>query len=98
MLDHRKLRTPGREVLEVPTEPLALAVAGEWASQGELLQPSIMHLVSQSEREIPTHCERILCFSPQTALCNTVLDNPHQTTSASNVDTLLSRVHTDTLL
>ena len=46
LLGHRKLRTPRRELLVLPTEPLALAVAGEWASQGSLLQPSIMHLVS----------------------------------------------------
>ena len=46
LLDHRKLRTPQKELLVVPTEPLAQAVAGEWASQGSLLQPSIMHLVS----------------------------------------------------
>jgi ATP synthase F1 complex assembly factor 2 len=46
LLGHRKLRTPRRELLVLPTEPLALAVAGEWASQGSLLQPSIMHLTS----------------------------------------------------
>ena len=46
LLDHRKLRTPRRELLVLPTEPLALAVAGEWASQASLLQPSIMYLVS----------------------------------------------------
>lgn len=45
-LDHRKLRTPHRRVLLLPTEPLALAVAQEWESQDTILQPSLMHLVS----------------------------------------------------
>lgn len=45
MLDHRKLRTPHRQVFVVPTEPLALGVAEEWSRQSTVIQPSLMHLV-----------------------------------------------------
>jgi len=43
-LDHRKLRTPKGIVVRIPSEPLALAVANEWESQGEILDLSRMHM------------------------------------------------------
>ena len=96
MLDHRKLRTPGREVLEVPTEPLALAVAGEWASQGELLQPSIMHLVSQSERERYPHTVREFSVSLHRLLCVTLSLITHTRQLVLLMWTLSSLVYTPT--
>jgi chaperone required for assembly of F1-ATPase len=44
MLDGRPVRTPGRQVLLLPSADLAAAVAGEWAGQGETLQPETMPL------------------------------------------------------
>lgn len=35
LLDDRPVRTPARRRLEVPTEPLASRIAGEWQGQGE---------------------------------------------------------------
>lgn len=45
-LDHRILRTPLRCPFLIPSEPLALAVAQEWSSQREMIQPSLMHLTA----------------------------------------------------
>jgi chaperone required for assembly of F1-ATPase len=43
-LDGRAVRTPARRVLEVPTRPLADALAAEWNAQGELIDPMAMPL------------------------------------------------------
>ena len=43
-LDGRAVRTPARRLLEVPTRPLADAVAAEWNAQGELIDPISMPL------------------------------------------------------
>lgn len=43
-LDERPLRTPGRALLLVPTEALAKAIADEWASAGETIDPHAMPL------------------------------------------------------
>jgi chaperone required for assembly of F1-ATPase len=43
-LDARPLRTPSRSLLVVPTEQLAQAIAGEWASAGEAIDPRAMPL------------------------------------------------------
>jgi len=42
LLDGRPVRTPGKALLALPTEPLAAAVAAEWADQGEIIQPHRM--------------------------------------------------------
>lgn len=47
-LDHRKLKTPMGNVFQVPNHGLALAVAHEWASVKDKIQPSLMHLTSLS--------------------------------------------------
>ena len=44
-LDKRKLRTPHGNIFRVPSEPLALAIATEWNSQGEYVNRHAMHLV-----------------------------------------------------
>ena len=44
LLDGRPVRTPARRELVVPTEPLAAALAAEWARQGETIDPEDMAL------------------------------------------------------
>ena len=45
-LDGREVRTPGQAVLVLPSAGLAEAVAGEWAVQGERIEPATMPLMS----------------------------------------------------
>ena len=75
-LDHRKLRTPLRKVFLVPSEGLAQAVAQEWGAQGNLIQPSLMHI---------------------TALCNTVIDDPHKRPLEQIIDSLMTYLRSDTI-
>ena len=51
-LDERPLRTPGRSALVVPTEPLAQAVAKEWAEAGETVDPRAMPLIGLANAAI----------------------------------------------
>jgi chaperone required for assembly of F1-ATPase len=44
LLDGRPVRTPGRNLLRVPTEELADAIAAEWNAQGEKIDPRSMPL------------------------------------------------------
>jgi chaperone required for assembly of F1-ATPase len=44
LLDGRPVRTPARNLLRVPTEELAEAIAGEWNAQGEKIDPRAMPL------------------------------------------------------
>lgn len=44
VLDGRPLRTPGRQVLGVPTLPLAEAIAEEWRAQDDTIETSTMPL------------------------------------------------------
>lgn len=41
-LDGRQVKTPGKVLLTVPTETLGKAVAGEWAAQGDDIEPATM--------------------------------------------------------
>jgi chaperone required for assembly of F1-ATPase len=43
-LDGRPLRTPMKHVLSLPTRALAEAIAAEWQSQGEKIEPATMYL------------------------------------------------------
>lgn len=43
-LDGRAVMTPGRQMLELRTEPLANAIADEWAAQTEHIDPKTMPL------------------------------------------------------
>ncbi|XP_062913431.1 ATP synthase mitochondrial F1 complex assembly factor 2 [Mobula hypostoma] len=45
-LDRRKLKTPQGKLFTVPSESLAIAVATEWQSQGDVLQFFTMHLTT----------------------------------------------------
>lgn len=44
VLDSRKMRTPNGAVFQIKSEPLAIAVAHEWATQKESILLSQMHL------------------------------------------------------
>ena len=50
-LDDKPLRTPGRALLEVPTEALAEAIAGEWAA-AERVDPRAMPLTGLANAAI----------------------------------------------
>ncbi|MCB1521053.1 MAG: ATPase [Hyphomicrobiaceae bacterium] len=43
-LDGRLARTPGKALLAVAPEPLAVAIAAEWAAQGDVIDPETMPL------------------------------------------------------
>ena len=45
-LDGRDIRTPAKAALVLPSAGLAEAVAGEWAAQGERIEPATMPLMS----------------------------------------------------
>lgn len=45
-LDGREIRTPAKAPLVLPSAGLAEAVAGEWAAQGERVEPASMPLMS----------------------------------------------------
>jgi chaperone required for assembly of F1-ATPase len=51
-LDGRSVRTPGRAVLVVPTEALADAIADEWRSVGEEIDPRAMPLTGLANAAI----------------------------------------------
>lgn len=44
-LDGRVPRTPGMKHVVVPSEPVATAMAGEWAAQGDFIDPEAMPMV-----------------------------------------------------
>lgn len=56
-LDGRPIQTPAKAPLELPTKPLALAVAMEWQAQTKMLQPHtmpLMKLATTSIDQIPS--------------------------------------------
>lgn len=42
LLDGKPVRTPGRNLLALPTKALAKAIAGEWNAQGDKIEPATM--------------------------------------------------------
>ena len=44
LLDDKRVRTPAKNILELPSEPLADAIAGEWRAQQDFIDPSSMPL------------------------------------------------------
>lgn len=48
-LDGRSIKTPARNLMEVPTMPLAQAIAGEWAVQGDDIDPTTMPLTALAQ-------------------------------------------------
>lgn len=61
-LDGKRLHTPARNPLVLPTYPLALAVAAEWASQASRVRPFTMPLMSLAATAIdePAPRERVV--------------------------------------
>ncbi|XP_061191192.1 ATP synthase mitochondrial F1 complex assembly factor 2-like [Saccostrea echinata] len=59
-LDQRKLRTPSGNLFQVPSEPLALAIATEWNSQKDTIKRQSMHLTTLSNTVLdnPMHRTR----------------------------------------
>ena len=51
-LDDRPLRTPARATLLLPTEPLGQAVADEWRSAGETVDPRAMPMTGLANAAI----------------------------------------------
>lgn len=51
-LDERPLRTPGKALLIVPNEALGRAIAGEWASAAETVDPRAMPLTGLANAAI----------------------------------------------
>ena len=51
-LDERPLRTPGKQLLAVPTEGLGRAIAAEWASAPESVDPRAMPLTGLANAAI----------------------------------------------
>lgn len=52
ILDGRPIKTPARNSLVVPTEPLADAIADEWNAQGETIDPRTMPLTGLANAAI----------------------------------------------
>ena len=52
LLDERSVKTPARNALRVPTEGLAQAIAEEWNSQGEEVNPRAMPLTGLANAAI----------------------------------------------
>jgi chaperone required for assembly of F1-ATPase len=62
-LDGRNVKTPGKQVLVLPTHALADAVAQEWAAQGEYIAPETMPFTRSAnaalERVMPAQSDII---------------------------------------
>lgn len=52
LLDGRPVRTPGRSLLHLPSGALADAIAAEWGSQGETIEPAAMPLTQLASTAI----------------------------------------------
>lgn len=52
LLDDRPLRTPGKQPLILPTEPLARAIADEWDAQTDVIDPLSMPLTRAANSAI----------------------------------------------
>ncbi|XP_069784383.1 ATP synthase mitochondrial F1 complex assembly factor 2 isoform X1 [Narcine bancroftii] len=83
-LDRRKLKTPQGKLFTVPSEALAIAVATEWESQGEVLQLFTMHLTTLCNTTLDNPTQRTkeqlirsaLKFLETDAVCYRMEDPP----------------------
>jgi chaperone required for assembly of F1-ATPase len=66
-LDDKPARTPARRVLAAPAAPLAQAIAGEWETQGELIDPTKMPLTRLANAIIDGVVERPLPVAAEVA-------------------------------
>lgn len=58
-LDGKSPRTPGKKLVVVPQQPLAAAMAEEWAAQGEFIDPKVMPTVRLVNSAIEAGEERL---------------------------------------
>lgn len=63
LLDTRRVQTPGKQPLIVPTEPMAQAIAAEWAAQDGAIQPLTMPVTRAANSAI----ERVRPQKPEVA-------------------------------
>lgn len=75
-LDGRPVRTPGGATLAAPSEPLAAAIAAEWAAQGGEIRPLSMAMtrlaataIDRIGRERDAVVEQIAAFGASDLLC-----------------------------
>jgi chaperone required for assembly of F1-ATPase len=52
LLDGRPVRTPAKAAMDLPTEAMAQAIAGEWAAQGEEIAPLSMPVTRSANSAI----------------------------------------------
>jgi hypothetical protein len=52
LLDGRPVRTPAKAAMDLPTEAMAEAIAGEWAAQGEEIDPLSMPVTRSANSAI----------------------------------------------
>jgi len=77
LLDKRTLRTPSRQLMRLPSLPLALAIAAEWQIQGPYLKPFSMPLTQLSSTALdipftlqrPPFCDRVVSFLHSDTAC-----------------------------
>ncbi|HMJ92858.1 MAG TPA: ATP12 family protein [Allosphingosinicella sp.] len=76
LLDGRPVRTPARNPLELPTEALAEAVAGEWRAQGDKVDPRSMPLtglanaaIDRAAPDVETFARSLALFGESDLLC-----------------------------
>ncbi|XP_022092573.1 ATP synthase mitochondrial F1 complex assembly factor 2-like [Acanthaster planci] len=83
-LDRRKVKTPAGQLLTVPNEPLAIAVATEWDNQGVEIKQHTMHLTTLCNTAIDNPSGRnkeqvvraILHFLDTDTICYRLRDPP----------------------
>lgn len=82
-LDGKTVRTPGRRNLEMATQALAEAIAGEWRAQGEEIQPLDMPLTQLANTAIDRTrphrgqvIEQVASFAGTDLLCYRASDPP----------------------
>ncbi|KAL3909218.1 MAG: hypothetical protein SGPRY_009508 [Prymnesium sp.] len=82
-LDGRPLKTPKRDTLLLPTEPLAFGIALEWEMQGTMIRPDTMPLMKLATTTIdqvaeirPTMTDSMLRHLRSDMVCFRSLDEP----------------------
>jgi hypothetical protein len=84
LLDGRPVRTPAKAAMDLPTEEMASAIAGEWAAQGEEIDPlsmpvtrsanSAIDRVATQHREV---AEMLAAYAETDLLCHRA-DGPQE--------------------
>jgi chaperone required for assembly of F1-ATPase len=76
ILDGKEIRTPSRQMLKLPTRPLAEAIADEWRDQVEEIRPADMPLtqlantaIDQTHARRPAVIEQVAAYAATDLLC-----------------------------